>query len=132
MIANFRIKLDTDRVSEYVEAIQYGCSQIPNARIVVIVVPNDNKTRYDAIKKLCCIDQPGISKFGCYSNLDFFFSAQPSGQYDEISEKSQESNDDCDENCDADQPQIGRHSVERGYSSKLEIVFVFPKSKLIF
>ncbi|RWS28421.1 piwi-like protein 1 [Leptotrombidium deliense] len=44
--------LDNDRTATFVEA----CKAVPPAfKVVVIIVPNNNKDRYDAIKKVLCI-----------------------------------------------------------------------------
>jgi aubergine-like protein len=51
--------LDNDRTSTFVEA----CRAVPsNMQIVVIILPNSNKERYDAIKKIFCIDHPMASQ----------------------------------------------------------------------
>ncbi len=51
--------LDNDRTSTFVEA----CKTVPsNMQIVVIILPNNNKERYDAIKKIFCIDHPMASQ----------------------------------------------------------------------
>lgn len=52
------MKLENDRTNTYLEAIVYGREQDPKAQMIVTMLPNDNKTRYDAIKKLCCLDSP--------------------------------------------------------------------------
>ncbi|KAI1284890.1 Piwi-like protein 1 [Halotydeus destructor] len=47
--------LDNDRTGTYVDA----CKNAPkDAQIIVIIVPNNNKERYDTIKKIFCCDQP--------------------------------------------------------------------------
>jgi aubergine-like protein len=49
----------SDRTSGFVEA----CKKVPQgAQIVVIIVPNNNKERYDAIKKVFCCDHPIASQ----------------------------------------------------------------------
>ena len=49
------ITLENDRTSTFVEA----CRKVPDsADLIVIIVPNDNKERYDTIKKLFCCDKP--------------------------------------------------------------------------
>jgi len=51
--------LNNDRTSTFVEA----CRTVPsNMQIVVIILPNSNKERYDAIKKIFCVDHPMASQ----------------------------------------------------------------------
>ena len=51
--------LDNDRTSSYVEA----CKSCPaNMQIVVTIVPNNNQERYNAIKKVFCLDHPIASQ----------------------------------------------------------------------
>lgn len=46
--------LDSDRTSAYVDM----CSKAPsNVQFIVCIVPNNNKERYDSIKKALCIDK---------------------------------------------------------------------------
>ena len=47
-----------DRNENYLQAIRQNLT--PQTQIIVCVVPNDKKDRYDAIKKSCCIDNPGM------------------------------------------------------------------------
>ncbi len=60
--------MDKDRTSDYLESIQRGREKEPEAQMVVCMVPNDNKTRYDAIKKHCCLDKPS-KKLCCVHEL---------------------------------------------------------------
>ncbi|RWS19309.1 piwi-like protein 1, partial [Leptotrombidium deliense] len=47
--------LDNDTTASFVNA----CKSIPShAKMMVIIVPNSNKDRYDAIKKVFCIENP--------------------------------------------------------------------------
>lgn len=48
--------LDGDRLNDYTNALQKVIS--PGLQLVMTIVPNNRKDRYDAIKKLCCIDTP--------------------------------------------------------------------------
>ncbi|XP_074604114.1 piwi-like protein 1 [Brevipalpus obovatus] len=51
--------LDNDRTSSYVES----CQKIPSAcKLVNIIVPNNNKDRYDAVKKIFCCEHPMASQ----------------------------------------------------------------------
>ena len=51
--------LDNDRTSTYVEA----CKAVPaTTEIVVVLLTNNNKERYDAVKKIFCIDHPIASQ----------------------------------------------------------------------
>ena len=51
--------LDNDRVSTFVET----CNSVPQKmQLAVIIVPNNNKDRYDAIKKIFCCDRPLASQ----------------------------------------------------------------------
>ncbi|RWS29770.1 piwi-like protein 1 [Leptotrombidium deliense] len=51
--------LDNDRTGAFVEM----CNSVPpNFKIVVIIVPNNNKDRYDAIKKIFCCEHPMASQ----------------------------------------------------------------------
>ncbi len=54
--------LENDRIKTYLDAIDYGVAEATKKgsppAIVLAIIPNDNKTRYDAIKKLCCHDKP--------------------------------------------------------------------------
>ncbi|XP_074604113.1 piwi-like protein 1 [Brevipalpus obovatus] len=53
------IPLDNDRTSTYVEA----CKKIPAiCQLVNVIVPNGNKDRYDAIKKIFCCEHPMASQ----------------------------------------------------------------------
>lgn len=50
------IEMNQDRNENYLQAIRQNLT--PQTQIMVCVVPNDKKDRYDAIKKSCCIDNP--------------------------------------------------------------------------
>ena len=45
-----------DRTETFCTAIRSACQAQPS--ILVAVLPNNRKDRYDAIKKLCCVDLP--------------------------------------------------------------------------
>lgn len=44
------------RAEDYIKAIR--AMESDSLKIIVALVPNNKKDRYDAIKKHCCIDQP--------------------------------------------------------------------------
>lgn len=50
------VQLGQDRNEQYLQAIRQNLT--PSTQIIVFVVPNDKKDRYDAIKKSFCIDNP--------------------------------------------------------------------------
>ncbi|KAH9491610.1 Piwi-like protein 1, partial [Bulinus truncatus] len=50
------VKIIDDRNDTYIKAIK-TCLK-PDTQMVLCVVPNQKKDRYDAIKKCCCIDNP--------------------------------------------------------------------------
>ncbi|XP_059156586.1 piwi-like protein 1 [Physella acuta] len=50
------VELNDDRNDSYLQAIRQNLNQ--RVQMVVCVVPNQKKDRYDAIKKCCCIDNP--------------------------------------------------------------------------
>ncbi|KAI8735952.1 piwi protein 1 [Biomphalaria glabrata] len=50
------IEMNDDRNESYLQAIRQNLNQ--SIQMVVCVVPNQKKDRYDAIKKCCCIDNP--------------------------------------------------------------------------
>lgn len=52
------IVLDNDRTNTYMEA----CRKVRDNQMVVIIVPNNNKDRYDTIKKIFCVDSPTASQ----------------------------------------------------------------------
>ncbi|XP_054153870.1 piwi-like protein Siwi [Oppia nitens] len=51
--------IDNDRTSTYVEASK---AVPPSCQIIVVILPNNNKDRYDAIKKIFCCDHPMASQ----------------------------------------------------------------------
>lgn len=51
--------LDNERTSDFVSALNTLES---NVKLVVILVPNNNKERYDAIKKACCLTKGKLSQ----------------------------------------------------------------------
>lgn len=52
---------ENDSAADFVLAIGKGMDSKQQKQqqldMVVVVVPNDNKTRYDAVKKFCCFDR---------------------------------------------------------------------------
>lgn len=57
--APIMVKLSDDRVGSYLDAHR---NQARDCDFVVSIVPNNNKDRYDAIKKLCYIDAAKLSQ----------------------------------------------------------------------
>lgn len=56
------VALESDRTDQYTQAINRYVT--PQTQLVVCMLPNNRKDRYDAIKKLCCVDRPGkLSSF---------------------------------------------------------------------
>ncbi|XP_064649960.1 piwi-like protein 1 [Lineus longissimus] len=53
-------QLRDDRVESYVHALQSEVTK--ETQLVVCVVPNNRKDRYDAIKKFCCVTHPVASQ----------------------------------------------------------------------
>lgn len=54
----YRVAIENDRTETYLNAIRSEV-QRDMPQIVVAVVPSNRKDRYDAIKKLCCLEMPG-------------------------------------------------------------------------
>ena len=52
------IVLDNDRTGTYIQA----CKKVRDVQMVVVIVPNNNKDRYDTIKKIFCIETPIASQ----------------------------------------------------------------------
>ena len=50
--------IENDRTSTYVEAAK----GISGYQIIVVILPNNNKDRYDAVKKIFCIENPVASQ----------------------------------------------------------------------
>ncbi|CAL1531960.1 unnamed protein product [Lymnaea stagnalis] len=50
------VELNDDRNDTYLQAIRMNLN--PKVQMIVCIVPNNKKDRYDAIKKCCCIDNP--------------------------------------------------------------------------
>ncbi|XP_005096149.1 piwi-like protein 1 [Aplysia californica] len=50
------VEITSDRNESYLQAIRQNLN--PQVQMIVTVVPNNKKDRYDAIKKSCCIDNP--------------------------------------------------------------------------
>jgi aubergine-like protein len=64
LVNTFRQRLQGDGANFFVDGINKGfelaASKSTRIELIVVIVPNDNKTRYDAIKKLCCLEKPGM------------------------------------------------------------------------
>lgn len=53
------VAIDNERTSTFVDA----CNGVPpNMQIVVVILPNNNKDRYDALKKIFCCEHPLASQ----------------------------------------------------------------------
>eukprot|EP00794_Sanderia_malayensis_P014355 gene14355-15851_t len=50
------VELNDDRAETYIRSIKEQTT--PSTQLVVCIVPNNRKDRYDAIKKYCCVDKP--------------------------------------------------------------------------
>jgi len=61
------VTIKSDRAEDYITAIRTNDA---DPKIVVCLVPNNKKDRYDAIKKHCCIDQPLPSQVLVTKNLN--------------------------------------------------------------
>ncbi|CAL1531966.1 unnamed protein product [Lymnaea stagnalis] len=62
------VELPDDRNDAYLQAIKHNLSN--TVQMVVCIVPNAKKDRYDAIKKCCCIDNPVPSQVVLARTLD--------------------------------------------------------------
>lgn len=62
------VEVRTDNARDFINAIQQNFNS--NIRIVVCLVPNDRKDRYDSIKKYCCVDMGIISQVLVTRNLN--------------------------------------------------------------
>lgn len=49
--------MDNDRTETYLQAIKKNYSD--SLQMVVTILTSNRKDRYDAIKKLCCLEMPG-------------------------------------------------------------------------
>ena len=56
------IELPNDRTETYLQTIRSHLN--PEVQIVVIIFPTSRDDRYNAVKKLCCIDAPVPSQVG--------------------------------------------------------------------
>ena len=52
-----RIELPDDRTETYLRTIKNNISD--DTQLVVCILPTNRKDRYDSIKKLCCLENPG-------------------------------------------------------------------------
>ena len=59
------VAIDNDRVGTFMEA----CKRIRDQQMVVVIVPNNNKDRYDTIKKIFCCEQPVASQVVVFRTL---------------------------------------------------------------
>jgi len=50
------VELDNDRTETFVAGLKANCDK--TTQMVICLLPNNAKVRYDAIKKLCCVEQP--------------------------------------------------------------------------
>ena len=66
----FSVELPSDRNDMYLNALKENISR--STQMVLCVVPTNKKDRYDAIKKTCCLDHPGLF-FGFFSHLYNYF-----------------------------------------------------------
>lgn len=57
--------IENDRVGTFMEA----CKRIRDQQMVVVIVPNNNKDRYDTIKKVFCCEQPVASQVVVFRTL---------------------------------------------------------------
>ena len=51
-----QVVLNDDRVETFVAGLKTNVK--PGVQMVICLLPNNAKNRYDAIKKLCCVEQP--------------------------------------------------------------------------
>ena len=58
-----RIQLPNDRPETYLSALPDKIQQ--NTDLVLCVLPNNRKDRYDALKKYMCLDNPVPSQVRC-------------------------------------------------------------------
>ena len=54
----YRCVLENDRCDTYIWTMRESMKQQPDIQVVVIVLPNDDIGRYNAVKKHFCIDDP--------------------------------------------------------------------------
>lgn len=50
--------LQSDSARDYANALKNDLSTLKGCEMVVCIVPNNRKDRYDTIKKICCVDNP--------------------------------------------------------------------------
>jgi len=53
-----RVPIENDRTESYLQALRTEIDK-DKPQIVVTIVTSNRKDRYDAIKKLCCLEKPG-------------------------------------------------------------------------
>ena len=58
--------MQNDRNESYLNTLRNFVKE--NAQMVVCILSNNKKDRYDAIKKFCCIDFPGKFTFFIFSH----------------------------------------------------------------
>lgn len=59
------LTIENDRVATFVQT----CKSLRDQQMVLVIVPNNNKDRYDAIKKIFCCEQPVASQVILFRNL---------------------------------------------------------------
>ena len=52
------VKLGSDDARTYAQTLKQAILGTPDAQIAVCIVGNNKKDRYDAIKKICCLENP--------------------------------------------------------------------------
>lgn len=52
------VQIPDDRKATFMEAIKSSINQSDSIQCVVCILPNSNKERYDAIKKVCSVELP--------------------------------------------------------------------------
>ena len=57
LISPFSCQIPNDRTESYLQAINQNYSS--SLQMVVTILTTNRKDRYDAIKKLCCLEKPG-------------------------------------------------------------------------
>ena len=59
------VAIENDRVGTFMDA----CKRVRDQQMVVVIVPNNNKDRYDTIKKVFCCEQPVASQVVLFRTL---------------------------------------------------------------
>lgn len=58
-LSSSRCELQDDRNDSYITALKQYVT--PQTQLALTILPTNRKDRYDAIKKFCCVDHPGMS-----------------------------------------------------------------------